>query len=111
MKRRLRRLLVFAGVLGVLMLLNVGAALAVHDKPTPAFDDARAVTGHHHLQAAETPGAIPVGSHLLGDVPGAPGSENGFVPRSVDGGAAEDSGAIVAIANNPNCPAHWAGHH
>ena len=113
MKRRLRRLIVFAGVLGVLMVLNVGAALAVHDGPSPAFDEARAVTGSPPEHAAETPGAIPVGSHLLEDAdgnlpPGAPGSENGFVPRSVLGGAAEDSGAIVAIANNPNCPAHYA---
>ena len=106
MKRRLRRLIVFAGVLGVLMVLNVGAALAVHDGPSPAFDDARDVTGSPPEKAAETPGAIPVGSHLLADSagvlpPGNPGSVNGFEPRP-------DSGAIVAIANNPNCPAHYA---
>jgi hypothetical protein len=120
MKRRLRRLIVFAGVLGVLMVLNVGAALAVHDGPAPAFDDAEdnnfatqtsRRTGVElngpPADASLTPGAIPVGSALLPPAegedppPGNPGSLNGFDPRPL-------SGAVVAIAKNPNCPAHYA---
>jgi hypothetical protein len=91
MKRRLRVLIVFAGTIGMVMALNVGAALAVHVGPSPAFG----------TTVQDAPSPVPVGSHLLGDVPGAPGFENGFAPRP-------GSGAGLAIANNPNCPAHYA---
>ena len=122
-----RRLLVFAGVLGVLMVLNVGVASADHGETAPAFAEAEdndfdtqtsRRTGVElngpPADASLTPGAIPVGSALLPPEmgaeppPGNPGSLNGFLPRSIAGGALEDSGAIVAIAKNPNCPAHYA---
>ncbi len=83
MRRLFRRLIVFASVLGVVMALNVGVAFAAPDGAPGLvpLDDAR-----------------PVGDHLLGDVPGAPGGENGF--------GNPNSNALVAIANNPLCPAH-----
>ncbi len=106
MKRRLRRLIVFAGVLGLVMAVNVGVASADHGATAPAFEEAEDNDGTPPEDALLTPGAIPVGSHLLESPtgvlpPGNPGSVNGFEPRP-------DSGAIAAIANNPNCPAHYA---
>ncbi len=89
MKRRIRILVVLASVLAM-MTVNVGAALAVDDGPSPAFG----------TEVGDAPSPVPVGSHLLApDAPGAPGAENGFLNDS--------SNAIVAIANNPNCPAHY----
>ena len=100
MRRLLRRLMVIASVTGLVMALNVGVALADHGETAPAFAAAEDNDVTPFADALLTPGAIPVGSHLLGDVPGAPGSENGFQNPN--------SNAITAIAKNPNCPAHYA---
>ncbi len=91
MKRRVRILVVLASVLA-LMTVNVGAALAVDDGPSPAFG----------TEVGDAPSPIPVGSHLLGDPapPGNPGAVNGF--------GNTNSSAGDAIAHNPNCPAHYA---
>jgi hypothetical protein len=78
-KRRLRRLIVFAGVLGLVMAMNVGAAFA-HPENAPFTDDPN--------------GAVvfaPVGSVLQPSVGTHPGN----------------NGAFVGIDNNPNCPLHY----
>jgi hypothetical protein len=104
MRRLLRRLTVFVGMLGVVMALNVGVAWAVHDGPSPAFGDT-------HLDA---PSPSPVGSHFLppmadhtnGDAPpGHPGAHHGF--GFVDPATTGTSPAGIAIINNPNCPLHY----
>jgi hypothetical protein len=96
MKRRLRVLIVFAGVIAMVMALNVGAASAHDaDNPNSAFYEAE-----HKSDVMLTPSPKPVGSHLLDPAaPGHPGSENGFQ---------SDSEAQENIWRNPNCPAHYA---
>ncbi len=96
MKKQLRRLIVFASALGLMMALNVGAAFADH--PGEPFVDANAFGGHHHLAAAQTPGSAPVGT-ALGFVPGGPQTHPGLINMS-------DS-AVAGIAHNPNCPLHY----
>ncbi len=95
MKRRLRRLIVFAGVLGLVMAMNVGAAFA-HD--------------NNRFGADTEPGDVtaPVGSNALQNDPHPdpfPGQFRGF---GLNGGSSGN--AVTAIANNPNCPAHWVDH-
>ena len=99
MRKLLRRLIVFVGVLGMVMVLNVGVAFAVHEGPSPAFGP--------DVSHAPSPG--PVGSHLIGpgsDGPGAPGAINGF---NFEFGVGPDTSnpAVIAINNNPNCPFHY----
>ncbi len=96
MKKRLRRLIVFAGALGVVMALNVGVALADHGANAPPFEAADAFVvpddGTPRDAAALTPGDAPVGTALdpaTGTHPG-------------------NNGAFVGIDNNPNCPLHYA---
>ena len=108
MKRRLRRLLVFAGVLGVLMVLNVGAASASHgDNPNSPFAEAEGISngapGPISGEAAETtPGSIPVGT-ALGFVPG-------LAPELQDHPGLQNSqGFVPNLARNPNCPLHYQG--
>lgn len=88
MKRRLRVLVVFAGTIAIAMALNIGAASADHgENPNSPFG----------TTPAEAVVFAPVGTHIQGaDDPGNPGSVNGF----------EHFGD--AIANNPNCPLHYA---
>ncbi len=78
MRRLLRRLIVFASVLGVVMALNVGVAFAHPDAPGLVPLDESA----------------PVGSNIS-----AAGLENAFVGNP-------NSNAFTAIANNPLCPLH-----
>ena len=106
MKRRLRRLIVFAGVLGLVMVVNVGIASADHgvDNPNSPFADADAaavVTFEDAVLAAdEAPSPYPVGQNALALDPKPdphPGQFLGFGTGN----------AGVAIANNPNCPLHY----
>ena len=101
MKRRLRRLLVFAGVLGLLMVLNVGAAWATHgDNPNSPFAEAEGIadgTGPTSaIAAATTPGSIPVGT-ALGFSPAGPNDHPGLV----------HSNGFQNLVHNPNCPLHY----
>ena len=99
MKKLLRRLIVFAGVLGLLMALNVGMASAHPDNapfgnsPDPA------------------PGFAPVGSHIVSpDAPGHPGADNGFGRiHNPDGSHSTnfENPAIIGLSQNPNCPLHY----
>ena len=79
---KLVRLLILMSMLVLLLALNVGVAFADH--PVDGAIDAGAFR--------------PVGNHLVGDVPGEPGFENGF--------GNTNSNAFTAIANNPLCPLH-----
>ena len=100
MKRLLRRLIVFASALGLMMALNVGAAFADH--PGPAFDDANAIAdggGPPPAAAAETPGAIPVGT-ALGFNPALPQDQQGHA-------GLRNSQGFGNLARNPNCPLHY----
>ena len=101
MKRRLRRLTVFAGVLGLVMAVNVGVASADHGlNPNSPFG----------TTPGEAVSPSPVGSHLIGpgpDGPGAPGAINGF-NFEFGGGVDPTNPAVIALANNPNCPFHYA---
>ena len=118
MKRRLGRLLVFAGVVGLLLVLNVGVASATHGENAEPFEVADTLVGP--AATATTPVNAPVGSHILGaDTPGHPGADNGFGRIHVVGGENDgdeipgpggtDFGnpAVMALANNPNCPLHY----
>ncbi len=106
MKKRLRRLIVFVGVLGLVKAVNVGTAFADHDANSPAFGET----------VGEAPSPGPVGQHIVpGSAPGHPGADNGF-DRLHDGDGNEIPGgpgtntsnpAVIALANNPNCPLHW----
>ncbi len=79
MRRLRRRLIVFVGVLGMVMALNVGVAFA-HD--APPFEGVTAGTAKRPVGDAIDKGH---GKFL--------GFDNG--------------NALVAIANNPNCPLHY----
>ena len=108
MRRLLRKLIVIAGVTGLVMALNVGVALA-HDGPH--FDGANGGNV-----------SAPVGNHILGDVPGHPGADNGFGRLHVEGGPNDgdeipgpggtnlDNPAIKGLTHNPNCPLHYMDH-
>lgn len=89
MKRSLRKLIVFASMLVLMMAMSTGVAYADHGGNSPHFEDTTAETA-----------TAPVGSHLLAPgAPGSPGAENGFDNPN--------SGAFDAIAKNPNCPLHY----
>ena len=92
MRRLLRRLTVFVGVLGVVMALNVGVAFA------------HSTGAEHAFTANGLDNSAPVGSNALGIDPQPdphPGQFKGFF---------NSSNAVNAIANNPLCPAHHAQH-
>ena len=106
MKRRLRILVVLVSTVAMVLMLNVGVALADHgDNPNSPFVAAEdndgatqtsprtdEVLSGPRADAALTPGAIPVGSALGFPFPGThPGNTGNF----------------NGIANNPNCPAHY----
>ena len=106
MKRRLRRLIVFAGVLGLVMAVNVGVASADHgvDNPNSPFVDADAAPVSTFeeavLAADEAPSPYPVGQNALGLDPNPdphPGQFRGFGTGNAEAG----------ITNNPNCPLHY----
>ena len=105
MKRRLRRLIVFAGVVGLLMVVNMGAASADH--PGPPFEDANTISndlpGPISAEAAlTTPGSIPVGTAL--------GFQPGVLPEDQDHPGLQNSqGFVPNLARNPNCPLHYQG--
>ncbi len=106
MKRRLRRLIVFAGVLGLLMVLNVGAALAFHGDNAEPFAEAEGISigapgPESGAAAGTTPGNIPVGT-ALGFVPGLP-PEDQEHPGLVHGGV----NGFQNLSHNPNCPLHY----
>jgi hypothetical protein len=96
MKKRLRRLIVFAGVMGLVMAVNMGVASADH----PHFEGTTAATA-----------SAPVGSHIISpDAPGHPGADNGFGRiHNADGTHSTnfDNPAVLALFNNPNCPLHY----
>ena len=119
MKRRVRIVVVLASVLA-LMTINVGVASAdhgtdAHGNDAPAFQPADDNNVSPPADASLTPGAAPVGSHILGDVPGHPGADNGFGRlHEADGseipggpGTNFDNPAVIALFNNPNCPLHY----
>jgi hypothetical protein len=97
MRRLLRRMAVLGSVVGVVMALNVGVALA-HD--APPFAEAELIadgSGPKSAQAAATtPGAIPVGT-ALGFSPGGPNTHPGLV----------HSNGFENLSRNPNCPLHY----
>jgi len=104
MKRRLRRLIVFAGVLGLVMAVNVGVASAHHGANAPPFADADAAVvvdfDDAVLAADEAPSPYPVGQNALGLDPNPdphPGQFRGFGTGNAEAG----------ITNNPNCPLHY----
>ena len=102
MKRRLRRLIVFGGVVGLVMVFNVGVASADH--PGPPFVDANTIADGSGptsgVAAATTPGNIPVGT-ALGFVPGLP-------PEDQDHpGLQHSQGFVPNLSRNPNCPLHY----
>jgi hypothetical protein len=110
MKRRLRRLTVLFGVIGLVMAFNVGTAFADQTGGTEwtCDDPANALAGEScggptNDQDLIGPAAenafAPVGSHLLS--PTAPGN-----PGSVHGIMNEKSNAQTALINNPLCPLH-----
>jgi len=77
----MRKKLISAMVLALLLsLMFVGTAFA--DNAGGGTDNAP---------------CAPAGSHVLGDVPGAPGGDNGNFGDPASGGG---------IAHNPICPAH-----
>ena len=92
----------------MVLMLNVGVAFATHgENPNSPFAAAEANDGATQTSprtgaelngpaadGALTPGAIPVGSALGFPVPG---THPGIVNGNFNG-----------IANNPNCPAHYA---
>ncbi len=88
------RKLAVAVVLAAVMFGGMGTGVAFADHGNGSWEDA---TGH-------TDGGVgvpPVGSHLVSSTaPGHPGFVNGF--------GNVNSNAGDAIANNPNCPLHWA---
>ena len=104
--RKLVHLLVVLSLVTVLLALSVGVAFAdntgggtewtcaegAQDPGCPPLD--RTLIGPAAQNAI-----APVGSHLLGDVPGAPGNENGFDSDN-------DSQALENIGKNPLCPVH-----
>jgi hypothetical protein len=100
-----RRLIFFGGVLGLLMVLNVGAALAHHGDNAEPFAEAESIadgTGPTSgVAAATTPGSIPVGT-ALGFVPGLP-PEDQEHPGLVHGGV----NGFQNLSHNPNCPLHY----
>ena len=101
MKKRMRRLVVFAGVLGLVMAVNVGVASADHgNNPNSPFAEAEAIadgTGPTSaVAAATTPGAIPVGT-ALGFSPAGPNDHPGLV----------HSNGFQNLSRNPNCPLHY----
>jgi hypothetical protein len=110
MKRRLRRLTVLFGVIGLVMAFNVGTAFADHtggtewtcDDPlnAPAGESCGGPTNTHDpIGPAAENAFAPVGSHLLSPTaPGNPGSVNGI--QNPNGNAA------IALINNPLCPLH-----
>jgi hypothetical protein len=105
MKRRLGRLIVFAGVVGLFMVLNAGVASADH--PGPPFEDANTISidapGPISAEAAgTTPGNIPVGT-ALGFQPGVPPAEQNHP------GLQHSQGFVPNLARNPNCPLHYQG--
>jgi hypothetical protein len=105
MKRRLRILIVFAGVLGLVMALNVGAASATNTgDPTAWTCDTGAVEINDGCGGNQTPDGVaadnalaPVGSHIADA-----GRTNGILPRGEDG-----TGTTI-IGHNPLCPFHDA---
>jgi hypothetical protein len=105
MKRRLRRLIVFGGVVGLVMVFNVGVASADH--PGPPFVDANEISNDmpgptSGDAAAETPGNIPVGTAL--------GFQPGVDPEFQDHKGLQNSqGFVPNLARNPNCPLHYQG--
>ena len=92
----MRRLIVFAGVLGLVMALNAGVAFA-------------------HDGGAGAPFA-PIGSRVVSvDAPGHKAADNGFDRfhkengdeiSNADGGTNLLNPAIIGITHNPNCPLH-----
>ncbi len=90
MRRLLRRLIVFVGVLGVVMVLNVGVAFA-HD--------------NNAFPATNGPGDVkaPVGSAIGPFPPNPAATHPGAIHMS-------DNVGEFAIAHNPNCPLHWIAH-
>ena len=99
MKRRLRRLIVFAGVLGLVLAFNVGTAFADHTggtqwecnvEPEDGFCPDANTQGPASNNAFE-----PVGRHIFAeDSPASDGARN--APR-------------LGITNNPLCPLHAGG--
>jgi 2-keto-3-deoxy-galactonokinase len=104
MKRRLTRLIVFAGVVGLVMVVNVGMASADHGANAAPFAEADAIadgTGPTSgVAAATTPGSIPVGT-ALGFVPGLPPEEQDHP------GLQHSQGFVPNLSRNPNCPLHY----
>ncbi len=104
MKKRLRRLIVFAGVLGLVMAVNVGVASADHGGGTEWTCNAGATVdgescggpGNQDLIGAATDNAFaPVGNNIAD-----PARAN------VEADATTPSNFIAAISNNPLCPFH-----
>jgi hypothetical protein len=96
MKRRLRILLTFVSVLTLVMVMNVGAALAHHENGVWEDCELRSDCG------AFAPHWSPVGQNLLADpeFPGRTGLPGGsFDPT--------EGQAFFNIERNPNCPLHW----
>ena len=109
MRRLLRRLIVFASVLGMVMVLNVGVAFATHGDggaaPFVAADDFVVTCNKlsdcpgtsNRDAAALTPGDAPVGSRIIPPTaPGHPAFEN------------QSPQVVTAITHNPNCPLHYS---
>ena len=107
MKKLLRRLIVIAGVTGMVMALNMGVAWAHHGdaNPNSPFAEAEAIADAGvddglpppHVDAAlTTPGSAPVGTAL--GCPN-PGTHPGCVNMSPQ--------VVIAITHNPNCPRHY----
>ena len=97
----------FAGVLGLLMVLNVGAAFASHGDNAPPFAEAEFIADGGDVPgpppanveaALTTPGSIPVGT-ALGFSPTGPNDHPALIHMSVR--------TLAALANNPNCPLHY----
>ena len=106
MKRRLGRLIVFAGVVGLLMVLNAGVASADHGdgNPNSPFAPAEVIAQGGTLgncptcgpAAATTPGSIPVGS-AIGPFPPD--------PAATHQGAINMSGQVMGRALHSPLPA------
>ena len=103
MKRRLRILVVLISTVAMVLMLNVGVALADHgNNPNSPFAAAENNDVNPVADASLTPSPFPVGQNALGLDPTTPGPHPGQFKGFVTGNA------IAAIARNPNCPAHYA---
>lgn len=104
MRKRLRRLIIFAGVMGLVMAVNVGVASATHGENAAPFAEADGIAdGTPPLSgaaAATTPGSIPVGT-ALGFVPGLPPEDQAHP------GLQHSQGFVPNLSHNPNCPLHY----